>query len=163
MIKHEAKVCLFCGDLFVPHPKVGSRQLICGKKSECRRLRIRRTKNLWNEKDRSYNYSCVQKSRKNHPDTQKNWRQRKKQQRQAQLGSSPAEAISRSSASQKVRRPGPKNGKRFASEIRNQLTITKTTAQLDLFGSEIRNQLSLSITLQLSELLALCTKRKKVR
>lgn len=157
MIEHEPKVCLFCEELFEPNPKVGSRQLAC-KKWECKRQRVKRTKKLWYDADPTYNYSCVKKYRQNHPDAQKKWRQRKKQRRQVQLSTPPSKATSDVSGSFKafnssseVRMPSER------SEIRNQLTLTKTTTQLDLFRTgEIRNQLSLCITLPLTELLAFC-------
>ncbi len=157
MIKHEPPICLFCGEHFEPHPKVGSRQLAC-KKWECKRQRVKRTKKLWYDEDPTYNYSCVKKYRQNHPDAQKKWRQRKKQWRQAQLSAPLSEATKGVSGSLLVLSPSPEV--RLQSErreIRNQLTLTKTTTQLDLFRSgEIRNQLSLCITLPLAELLTFC-------
>jgi len=157
MIKHESKVCLFCSEPFEPHVKVGSRQLAC-KKWECKRQRVKRTKKLWYDEDPTYNYSCVKKYRQNHPDAQKKWRQRKKQLSPAQLPVPPIEATEDVSGSLSVL--SPSSELRMQSErreIRNQLTLTKTITQLDLFRTgEIRNQLSLCITLPLTELLAFC-------
>jgi hypothetical protein len=158
MIKHESKVCLFCSEPFEPHVKVGSRQLAC-KKWECKRQRVKRTKKLWYDEDPTYNYSCVKKYRQNHPDAQKKWRQRKKQRCQAQLSTSPSEATKDVSGSLLALSPSPEvRMQSERNEIRNQLTLAKTTTQLDLFRTgEIRNQLSLCITLPLTELLTLCT------
>ena len=157
MIEHEPKVCLFCEESFAPHPKVGSRQLAC-EKWDCKRQRVKRTKKLWSDKEPACNYSYVQKFRHNHPDYQKQWRQKRKQQRQAQANSSSVEAklsspaLLKASAAESDGRSLPWTG-----EIRNQLTLTKTTTQLDLFRTgEIRNQLSLCITLPLTELLTFC-------
>lgn len=158
MIQHESKVCLFCEGVFEPHPKVGSRQLAC-KKWDCKRQRLKRTKKLWYDKDPACNYSYVKKFRHNHPDYQKQWRQKRKQQRQAQANSPSVEAKPGSLVSLKAS-PAESDGRSLplAGEIRNQLTLTKTTTQLDLFrAGEIRNQLSLCITLPLTELLTLCT------
>jgi hypothetical protein len=157
MIKHESKVCLFCSEPFEPHVKVGSRQLAC-KKWECKRQRVKRTKKLWYDEDPTYNYSCVKKYRQNHPDAQKKWRQRKKQRRQVQLSNPPSEATSDVSGSFKAFSPSSEMRMQSErSEIRNQLSLTKTTTQLDLFRTgEIRNQLSLCITLPLTELLTFC-------
>jgi len=163
MIKHEPKVCLFCKESFEPHPKVGSRQLAC-EKWACKRQRVKRTKKLWYDKDPACNYSYVKKFRCHHPDYQKQWRQQRKQQRQAQANCHPApkpfraEAKLGSPISIKAS-PAEPDGRSLpvADEIRNQLTLTKTTTQLDLFRTgEIRNQLSLCITLPLTELLTLC-------
>lgn len=160
MIKHEPKVCLFCEESFEPHPKVGSRQLAC-EKWDCKRQRVKRTKKLWSDKDPACNYSYVKKFRRNHPDYQKQWRQKRKQQSclAGQANSHPIEAKLGSLVSLKASpaEPGGRNLP-LADEIRNQLTLTKTKTQLDLFRTgEIRNQLSLCITLPLTELLTLCT------
>jgi hypothetical protein len=158
MIKHEPKVCLFCGGVFAPRPPVGSRQLAC-EKWDCKRQRVKRTKKLWCDKDPACNYSYVKKFRRHHPDYQKQWRQKRKQQRQAQANSPSVEAKLGSLVSLKAS-PAEADGRSLplAGEIRNQLTLTKTITQLDLFrAGEIRNQLSLCITLPLTELLTLCT------
>lgn len=157
MIKHEPKVCLFCEEPFEPHSKVGSRQLAC-EKWDCKRQRVKRTKKLWSDKDPACNYSYVKKFRRNHPDYQKQWRQKRKQQRQAQANSSSVEAKLGSPAFLRAS-PAESDGRSlpWTGEIRNQLTLTKTTTQLDLFRTgEIRNQLSLCITLPLTELLTFC-------
>jgi hypothetical protein len=167
MIEHEPKVCLFCEESFAPHPKVGSRQLAC-KKWDCKRQRVKRTKKLWSDKDPACNYSYVKQFRRNHPDYQKQWRQKQKQSRlvadaaprgAGQANSHPIEAKLGSPISLKASSAEPdKRNLPLADEIRNQLTLTKTTTQLDLFRTgEIRNQLSLCITLPLTELLTLCT------
>lgn len=161
MKKHEPKICIFCGDLFEPYPKVGPRQLVCGKLN-CKLLRIRRTKKIWSDKDPAINYSYVKKSRQNHPDTQRKWREKKKQQHQAQ--SCALQTVPGNSELLKVRKLGQGKRRSKRLEIRNQLTLTKTATQLDLFhASEIRNQSSLCITLQLNELLELCNKGQYVR
>lgn len=158
MIQHETKVCLFCGEVFEPRPQVGSRQLAC-KKWDCKRQRVKRTKKLWYDKDPACNYSYVKKFRRHHPDYQKQWRQKRKQSRLAgQANSHPIEAKLGSLVSLKAS-PAEPDGRSLpvADEIRNQLTLTKTTTQLDLFRTgEIRNQLSLCITLPLTELLTFC-------
>lgn len=161
MKKHEPKICIFCGDLFEPHPKVGPRQLVCGK-LKCKLLRIRRTKKRWYDHDPAINYSYVKKSRQNHPDTQRKWRAKKKQQQQAQLRT--LQTLPADSELLKVgKRDRAKRGSKRL-EIRDQLTLTKTAARLDLVhADEIRNQLSLSITLQLNELLELCNTDQCVR
>jgi len=160
MIQHEPKVCLFCQGVFVPRPQVGSRQLAC-KKWDCKRQRVKRTKKLWSDKDPACNYSYVKKFRHHHPDYQKQWRQKRKQQSRlaGQAASPPGEAKLSSPTFLKAS-PAESDGRSLplAGEIRNQLTLTKTTIQLDLFrAGEIRNQLSLCITLPLTELLTLCT------
>ena len=160
MIQHAPKVCLFCEEVFEPHPKVGSRQLAC-EKENCKRQRVKRTKKLWYDKDPACNYSYVKKFRHNHPDYQKQWRQKRKQQSRlaGQANSHPVEAKLSSLVSLKAS-PAEPDGRNLplADEIRNQLSLTKTTTQLDLFrAGEIRNQLSLCITLPLTELLTLCT------
>jgi hypothetical protein len=168
MIQHEPKVCLFCEESFEPHPKVGSRQLAC-EKWDCKRQRVKRTKKLWSDKDPACNYSYVKKFRQSHPDYQKQWRQKRKQQSPlvadaaprgaGQANSHPIEAKLGSLVSLKASSAEP-DGRNLplADEIRNQLTLRKTTTQLDLFRTgEIRNQLSLCITLPLTELLTLCT------
>jgi len=160
MIQHEPKVCLFCPKVFVPRPQVGARQIAC-EDWNCKRQRINRTKRLWYENNPTYNYECVKKFRDTHPDYQKQWRQQKK--RRSRLSgeghSHPLEAKLGSPLSIKS---GPsESGGRIlsgADEIRNQLNITKTIAQLDLFRTgEIRNQLNLCITLPLAEILSVCT------
>lgn len=166
MIQHEPKVCPFCGEVFEPRPQVGSRQLAC-KKWDCKRQRVKRTKKLWYDKDPACNYSYIKKFRQSHPDYQKQWRQKRKQsclvadaapRGAGQANSHPIEAKLGSLVSLKASSAEP-NGRSLpvADEIRNQLTLTKTTTQLDLFRTgEIRNQLSLCITLPLTELLSLC-------
>lgn len=167
MIQHEPKVCLFCEESFEPHPKVGSRQLAC-EKWDCKRQRVKRTKKLWSDKEPACNYSYVKKFRRNHPDYQKQWRQKRKQQSclvadaaprgAGEANSHPIETKLGSLVSLKAS-PSESDGRSLpvADEIRNQLTLTKTTTQLDLFRTgEIRNQLSLCITLPLTELLTLC-------
>jgi hypothetical protein len=157
MIQHESKICLFCGTSFEPHPKVGSRQLAC-KEEDCKRQRVKRTKKLWYDKDPACNYSYVKRFRQNHPDYQKQWRQKKKQQRQAKANS-PAVDVKLDSLASLKASPAEPHGQSLplTGEIGNQLTLTKTTTQLDLFRSgEIRNQLSLCITLPLTELLTVC-------
>jgi len=148
MIKHEPKVCLFCEKQFEPHPKVGSRQLAC-KKSYCQRQRVKRTKRLWSLQDPACNYSYVKKYRLKHPHYQKQRRRKRKQQlhvAQADLGGTCPPA----SAAQPDGQPPL-----WDNEIRNQLSLTKTTTQLNLHRGEIRNQLSLCITVPLMELLSL--------
>ncbi len=149
MIKHEPKVCLFCEEQFEPHPQVGSRQLAC-KKSQCRRQRVKRTKKLWSEQDPACNYSYVKKYRLEHPHYQKQWRRKRKQ----QLHVAQADLVDTCPPASTTQPDGPPLGD---SEIRNQLSLTKTTTQLNLHPGEIRNQLSLCITVPLMELLSLCS------
>ena len=150
MIEHEPKACLFCEEHFVPHPKVGSRQLAC-KKSQCRRQRVKRTKKLWSLQDPTCNYSYVKKYRLKHPHYQKQWRRKRKQ----QLHAAQADLVGTCPPASAAQSDGP--APLWNGEIRNQLSLTKTATQLDLYPGEIRNQLSLCITVPLKELLSLCS------
>jgi hypothetical protein len=160
MIQHEPEVCPFCTKVFVPYPQVGARQIAC-ENWNCKRQRIKRTKKLWHENNPTCNYDYVKKFRCSHPDYQKQWRQQKK--RRSRLSedttSHPLEAKLGSSLSIKAG-PSIAGGRSLSvvDEIRNKLSITKTTTELDLFGTgEIRNQLNICITLPLTELLVFCT------
>jgi hypothetical protein len=158
MTQHEPKPCPFCTKVFVPRPQVGARQIACENRN-CRRQRINRTKRLWYEKNPTCNYGYVKKFRDTHPDCQKQWRQKKKQ-RSSEHTSPPAFEDKLGSPLSFKTGPAESGGQIFsgANEIRNQLNITKTIAQLDLFRTgEIRNQLNLCITLPLGEILSACT------
>ena len=79
MVEHEPKACQFCGGPFIPHPKVGARQISCGK-IECHRARKRGNLQTLYLSDPDYNYENVKRYRADHPDYQSVWRQRRKEQ-----------------------------------------------------------------------------------
>jgi hypothetical protein len=82
MAKRKKTKCRYCRELFIPDKRVGSRQEVCSS-LECQRLRkkennrIYRKNNLICWKDW---YEYVKEWRGEHPDYQKQWRQRKKEQ-----------------------------------------------------------------------------------
>ncbi len=83
MVQHKPKACQFCCDKFTPHPKVGLRQIAC-KKPECQRARKRENLKRFYRSDPGYNYDNVKRYRASHPDYQKQWRQKRKENLNAQ-------------------------------------------------------------------------------
>jgi hypothetical protein len=77
---------------------------------------------LWYDKDPACNYSYVKRFRQNHPDYQKQWRQKKKQQRPTKTNS-PAVDVKRDSLASLKASPTEPDGRSLplAGEIRNQL------------------------------------------
>jgi hypothetical protein len=78
MVQYEPKACQFCGDPFIPHPKVGARQIAC-RRAECQCARKRENLQNLYRSDPGYNYDNVKRYRASHPDYQRLWRQRRKE------------------------------------------------------------------------------------
>ena len=73
------KVCRYCGNFFVPDPRVGNRQKACS--IECQRLRKKENNRVFTEKNPGYwseRYEEVKQWRQRHPDYQRRWRQAKR-------------------------------------------------------------------------------------
>lgn len=94
MVQHEPKACRFCGDSFIPHPKIGLRQIACTK-AQCQRARKRANLQRLYDLDPGYNYDNVKRYRASHPDYQKKWRQKRQEQPGTQCSESKAAATSR--------------------------------------------------------------------
>ena len=75
------KLCPYCGRMFVPDPRVGSRQKACSV--ECGKLRKQENNKAFRRKNRDYwhgRYEEVKAWRARHPEYQKNWRKRRRKQ-----------------------------------------------------------------------------------
>ena len=137
MVTHEPKACQFCGDTFLPHAKVGPRQIAC-EKSACKKERVKQTRRQWYKKNPGYNYDNVKRYRQEHPDYQKQWRHRRKENHRKSLTT--------------LIPPEPNTTWRAKREIQNQLTLAKTTTHIELHRvSEIQNKLSLCFSIPLCE------------
>jgi hypothetical protein len=149
MVQHEPKACQFCGERFIPHRKVGPRQIAC-KKLECRRARKRENLKEFYRSDPGYNYDNVKRYRVSHPDYQRLWRQRRKEKHNT-LDSAPETA------------PGGQHQHIHASlfvspqagEIQTELGSVKTVypAKRTQPLREIQTELTLYFSVQLSKLL----------
>lgn len=84
MMMAGEKRCQCCGKMFVPDRRVGVRQKTCSV--ACRKVRKSESNKRFRRKNPDYwlgRYDVVKPWRKNHPDYQKTWRQRRKEQRMA--------------------------------------------------------------------------------
>ena len=82
MMMAGEKRCLCCGGIFVPDRRVGVRQTTCS--AECRKVRKSENNERFRRKHPDYwlgRYDVVKAWRKDHPDYQKTWRQRRKERR----------------------------------------------------------------------------------
>ena len=82
MMMAGEKRCLCCGGIFVPDRRVGVRQRTCS--AECRKVRKRENNKRFRRKNPDYwlgRYDVVKAWRKDHPDYQKTWRQRRNERR----------------------------------------------------------------------------------
>lgn len=89
MMMAGEKRCQCCGKIFVPDRRVGVRQKTCS--AACRNVRKSERNKLYRRKNPDYwcgRYDVVKAWRKDHPDYQKAWRQRRKERR---MGLSPGE------------------------------------------------------------------------
>ena len=144
MVQHEPKTCRFCGDRFIPHPKVGTRQITC-LKAQCQRARKRANLQRLYDSDPGYNYDNVKRYRASHPDYQKQWRQKRKKQQDAQCSEPkavPADSVQQIPAS--------------LVEIQTELSSVKTVKPAQRVGapSEIQTDLTLYFSVPLSGLLS---------
>ncbi len=135
MVRHEPKVCRFCGETFRPHPKVGSRQIAC-KKPPCQRTRKRENLKRFYRSDPGYNYDNVKRYRASHPDYQKQWRQKRKQNLNARYLCLKAAVKTAGTA-----------GRQQQLQIPASLFVCSK-------AREIQTELTLSFSVQLSKLLA---------
>ncbi|MDA8155305.1 MAG: hypothetical protein M0Z52_02475 [Actinomycetota bacterium] len=74
------KRCPYCGRLFVPDPRVGSRQKACS--AQCQKLRKKDNNRAFTCNNPGYwasRYPDVKEWRREHPEYQRQWRQRRKQ------------------------------------------------------------------------------------
>lgn len=82
MRRRRRKRCEFCGDLYLPDPRVGDRQRACHK-ADCRRARALDSKRRWREQNpekRSEYYRLyVKPARQRDPEMQRRYRRRKKE------------------------------------------------------------------------------------
>ena len=72
-------MCRYCGNFFVPDPRVGNRQKACS--IVCQRLRKKENNRVFTEKNPGYwsqRYEEVKQWRQRHPDYQRRWREAKK-------------------------------------------------------------------------------------
>ena len=152
MVQHEPKACQFCRDPFVPHPKVGARQIACTK-PECQRTRKRENLQNLYLSDPGYNYDNVKRYRASHPDYQRVWRQKRKEKLETLDSSAcktaPGGAQQQIAASLFV---SPQEG-----EIQTELSSAKTAKPIKRAQPlrEIQTELTLYFSVQLSKLLPL--------
>ncbi len=157
MVQHEPKVCRFCGHRFIPHPKVGLRQIACTK-AQCQRARKRANLQRLYDSDPGYNYDNVKRYRASHPDCQKQWRQKRKGQ-SGTLCSEPKAVIAGSV--QQI--PASLFVSPQVSEIQTELSSVKAVKlpQRVQASSEIQTDLTLYFSVPLSGLLTSLPKLKK--
>ena len=152
MVQHEPKACQFCGEQFIPHPKVGSRQIACNK-PECRRTRKRGNLQALYRSDPGYNYDNVKRYRVNHPDYQRQWRQRRIEKMSA-LNSALKTALKTPGVRQQ-QIPASLFVSPQAGEIQTGLSSAKTDmpAKRSRPLREIQTELTLYFSVQLSKLI----------
>ena len=149
MVQHEPKGCQFCGDEFIPHPKVGTRQIACTK-PECQRTRKRENLKRFYRSDPDYNYDNVKRYRASHPDYQRLWRQKRKENLGAQQSTPETVPFD-----QQQHIPASLFVSQAAGEIQTELTSVKTVcpAKNPRPLREIQTELNLYFSVQLSKLL----------
>ncbi|MHC4316103.1 MAG: hypothetical protein ACYSW3_26980 [Planctomycetota bacterium] len=149
MVQHEPKSCQFCSDQFTPHPKVGLQQIACTK-AQCQRARKRANLKRFYRSDPGYNYDNVKRYRASHPDYQKQWRQKRKEKRNA-LRSEPKAAT----AGSQQQIPASLVVSPQAGEIQTALNSVKTVKPTKGVRTprEIQTELTLYFSVQLSRLL----------
>lgn len=89
-------MCRYCGNFFVPDPRVGNRQKACS--IECQRLRKKENNRAFTEKSPGYwsqRYEEVKQWRQRHPDYQRQWRQKRKAQKKVTPSEIQAEKLSK--------------------------------------------------------------------
>ena len=153
MVQHEPKACQFCGEQFSPHPKVGPRQIAC-RKAECRRARKRENLQALYRSDPGYNYDNVKRYRVNHPDYQRQWRQKRKEKMSA-LNSALKTALKTPGVRQYQQIPASLFVSPQAGEIQTGLSSVKTASPSKRTRPlrEIQTELTLYFSVQLSKLL----------
>jgi hypothetical protein len=78
------KRCQYCGKLFIPDKRIGTRQKACS--AECQKLRKRDNNRTFSRNNPGYwrgRYSVLKEWRQNHPGYQRQWRQARAQRREA--------------------------------------------------------------------------------
>jgi hypothetical protein len=89
------KRCSYCGEEFIPDPRVGDRQKACSL--ACQRLRKQDNNRLYRDKNpgywRNHYQDHVKPWRQQHPDYQRRWRQRRKVQSKATVSEIQAERL----------------------------------------------------------------------
>lgn len=78
------KRCQYCGKLFIPDKRIGTRQKACS--AECQKLRKRDNNRTFSRNNPGYwrgRYSVLKEWRQNHPGYQQQWRQARAQRRGA--------------------------------------------------------------------------------
>jgi hypothetical protein len=156
MVQHDPKACQFCGEQFIPHQKVGPRQIAC-QKAECRRARKRENLQKLYRSDPGYNYDNVKRYRTNHPDYQRRWRQKRKEKLKtldpARLDAGQARKTACAGRQQQIAASlfvSPE-----AAEIQTELSPVKTdiATKRNRALREIQTELTLYFSVQLSKLL----------
>jgi hypothetical protein len=74
------KRCQYCGKLFIPDKRIGTRQKACS--AECQKLRKRDNNRTFSRNNPGYwrgRYSVLKEWRQNHPGYQRQWRQARAQ------------------------------------------------------------------------------------
>ena len=149
MVQHEPKACQFCGEQFIPHPKVGPRQIAC-RRAECQRARKRGNLQALYRSDPGYNYDNVKRYRSSHPDYQRQWRQNRKEKLNA-LDT----AFHTTHAGRQQHIPASLFVSPQAGEIQTGLSSVKTASPSKRTRPlrEIQTELTLYFSVQLSKLL----------
>jgi len=74
------KICYYCGNFFLPDPRVGDRQKACSL--VCQRFRKQENNRLYRKRDpgywRNHYEDYVRPWRQRHPDYQRQWRKKRK-------------------------------------------------------------------------------------